>query len=253
MIITSINNELVKETAKLQQKKYRDSENKFLLEGFKCIEEAISSDINIETIFLNQKKEAWANNLKSDLKEKIILTNEPVLKKISSTDSAPEIVAVAVKKIYSLKDFESAKKLVLLENIKDLGNLGTILRTCCAFNSDGIILFGKECADIYSPKCVRSSVGNLWKIPFVYIDDIEILKTHFVDFEKTATLPKAKTYLKDYKTDKPMLVMFGSEADGLSEELIHLSDSQIKIEMSDNVESLNLSVSCAVVLYELFL
>ena len=253
MIITSINNDLVKETAKLQQKKYRDAENKFLLEGFKCVEEAINSDIKIDKIFLAQKKASWANSLKPNLQEKIILTGEPVLKKISATDTAPEIVAVAVKKIYSINDFKTAEKLVLLENIKDLGNLGTILRTCTAFNADGIILFGKECTDIYSPKCVRSSVGNLWKIPFIYLDDTGMLKTHFSKFEKIATLPKAKTYLNDYKTDKPVLVMFGSEADGLSNELVEFSNSQIKIEMADNVESLNLSVSCAVVLYKLFL
>ena len=153
-----------------------------------------------------------------------------------------------------MKDLSNAKKVVLLENIKDLGNLGTILRTASAFNSDGIILYGKECADIYNPKCVRASVGNLWKIPVVYIDKFEDLQKNFSSFERIATLPLAKTNLSDLKKGvKPQLVMFGSEADGLSGELVKFSEKQVKIEMPGNVESLNLSVSTAIVLYKLFL
>ena len=247
--ITSINNNLVKETVKLQQKKYRDTENKFLLEGRKCVEEAIGAGIEIEYIFvLKDKTDSY--NLPD---EKIILTNEIVLKKISTTDSAPEIVAIAKKKISSFNDLANAKKVVLIENIKDLGNLGTILRSSVAFGTDGVILYGKECADMYNPKCVRSTVGNLWKIPVVYVEKFEDLNKYFDKFERIATLPRAKSYLKDFKSTVPMLVMFGSEADGLSQELIAFSTKQVKIEMADNVESLNLSVSCAVVLYELFL
>lgn len=247
MEITSVNNDLVKETVKLQQKKYRDKENKFILEGLKCVEEAVNSGIEPEYIFvLKEKKENYKHLCKN-----LILTNEVVLKKISTTDSAPDIVAVAQKKVFSVSDIKTSKKLVLLENIKDLGNLGTILRTSVAFGADGIILFGSECADIYNPKCVRSSVGNLWKIPVVYISDLNELRENFKDFEKVATLPRAKSYLKDFRVSLPVMVMFGSEADGLSDELIKLSTSQVKIEMRENVESLNLSVSCAVVLYSI--
>lgn len=92
-MITSVNNELVKETVKLQQKKFRDRENKFLLEGFKCIEEAFNAGIEIEYAFTaDEDKYAF-------LSDKVILTNEAVLKKVSTTDTAPDAVAVAVKKI----------------------------------------------------------------------------------------------------------------------------------------------------------
>lgn len=244
--ITSVNNNLVKETVKLQQKKYRDKENKFLLEGFKCIEEAFNAGIGIEYAFVSDVKKY------EFLADKAILTTEPVLKKISTTDTAPDAVAVAFKKSYSSADLKNAKKVVLLENIKDLGNLGTILRTSTAFGVDAIILYGSECADIYNPKCVRSSVGNLWKIPVVYISDFSELKNEFSGFERVATLPRAKEYLKDIKVKEPLLVMFGSEADGLSDELINFATKSVKIEMASSVESLNLSVSCAVVLYKLF-
>ena len=119
--ITSVNNDLVKETVKLQQKKYRDKENRFLLEGRKCVEEAFNAGLEIETVFVLKEKSSQYNFLA----DKLILTTEAVLKKISTTESAPEVVAIAQKKIYSVRDLKKAKKVVLLENIKDLGNLGT--------------------------------------------------------------------------------------------------------------------------------
>lgn len=247
--ITSVNNDLVKETVKLQQKKYRDKENKFLLEGRKCVEEGFNAGLKIETIFVLKEK-ADQYDFPDD---KMILTSVAVLKKISTTDSAPEIVAVAQKKDYSISDLKNSKKVVLLENVKDLGNLGTILRTSVAFGADAVVLYGKECADLYNPKCVRSTVGNLWKIPVVYISDFEELKRVFADYDRVATLPRATHFLKNCKIDEKAVVMFGSEADGLSDELVKFSTKSVKIEMSPVVESLNLSVSCAVVLYELFL
>lgn len=242
-MITSTNNELVKETVKLQQKKYRDKENKFLLEGFKSIEEAFNAGVEIEYVLTtDEKRYAFAPN--------VIPASEAVLKKVSTTDSAPDAVGVAVKKVYTADDLKDAKKVVLLENIKDLGNLGTILRTAVAFGADAVVLYGKECTDVYNPKCVRSSVGNLWKIPVVYIDDFSGLKV-FEGFERVATLPRATQYLKDFSVKEPVLLMFGSEADGLSDELINFATKEVKIEMTQTVESLNLSISCAIVLYSL--
>lgn len=247
MEITSVNNELVKETVRLQQKKYRDRENKFLLEGEKSVKEAFDAGIEIEKVFVAAEQASKYDYLK----DKLIFTTEPVLKKISTTDSAPEVVAIAEQKHYDKNILKSCKKVILLENIRDLGNLGTILRTSAAFGADAVVLYG-DCADLYNPKCVRSSVGNLWKIPVVHIKEFNELGI-FDGFERVATLPRAKTYLKDFKTSFPSLVMFGSEADGLSRELIDFANREVKIEMADSVESLNLSVSCAVVLYELFL
>ena len=158
MEITSVNNDLVKETVKLQQKKYRIE--KFLLEGYKAIEEAYNAGLRFDYAFVLKEK---TDNYKF-LGDKIIETTEPVLKKISTTDSAPDAVAVAYKKEWDKSELSKAKKVVLLEDIKDLGNLGTILRTSVAFGADAVVLYG-ESVDLYNPKCVRSSVGNLWKVP----------------------------------------------------------------------------------------
>lgn len=251
--ITSVNNDLVKQVVKFQQKKYRDEEKKFLLEGYKAIEEAFLAKIDIEKVFVLKEKASKYSFLQDKLtKGNFILTIEPVLKKISTTDSPPEAVAVAKQKIFTVEDIKSAKKAVLLENIKDLGNLGTILRTAKAFSQDAVILFG-DTVDLYNPKCVRSAVGNLWKVPVVQIKDLTALKSNFENFERIATLPKAgdTTFLKCFKANPPCLVMFGSEAEGLSEDLINFSTQKVTIEMNSEVESLNLSVSVGIVLYNL--
>lgn len=238
MKITSVNNDLVKETAKLLQRKYR--KDKFLLEGTKCIEEAIESGLEIEHLFVLDGSNDFVGF------DNRIETSAAVLAKISSTESAPKAVAVA--KQLQRKWSNDYKKVVLLENIKDAGNLGTILRTAAAFNVDAVVLYG-DTVDLYNPKCVRSSVGNLWKIPVFELDDLSV----FAEYERVATLPKSNksVWLKDYKHAEKCLIMFGAESTGLSNELKDLATKNVTIEMSEKVESLNLSVSAAVILYKL--
>ena len=242
MKITSVNNDLIKETAKLLQRKYRDK--MFLLEGVKCIEEAIESGLEIVNLFVLENSSLFEG------KDKIEVT-EAVLSKISSTATPPKAVAAA--KIPTPAWSEDYKKIVLLEDIKDAGNLGTILRTACAFNVDALILYG-DTVDLFNPKCVRSSVGNLWKIPVFSIRDFEELKEKIANYEKIATLPKTdnSVWLRDYTPKERVVIMFGTESCGLSKELIDFADKNITIEMSDKVESLNLSISAGVILYKLF-
>lgn len=247
MEITSTTNEFVKNCAKLQQKKYRTETGKFLLEGYKAIKEAFDYGIEIETVFVDK------THLKDYhfVKALIVETNSAVLKKLSSTESAPPSVAIAKQKTYDIKVFKNFKNAILLEGIKDAGNLGAIIRSAVAFGCEGIVLFG-DCVDLYNPKSVRSAVGNLWKIPVISINDLSLLKSTFEKFSKVATLPKTTNFLKNFKPIKPILVMFGSEADGLSDKLTKYSTDSVKIEMSKNVESLNLASSAAIVMYELF-
>ena len=247
MEITSVNNDLVKETAKLQQKKYRNQSGKFLLEGYKAIREAFDCCIVLDRVFVDKKHLSEYSFAGSA----IIETTDAVLKKLSTTDSAPEAVAIGVQKEYDKRLLNSSKKVVLLENIKDLGNLGTIIRSSLAFGADAIILYG-DSVDIYNPKCVRASVGNLWKLPIFHFKTVEELKDNFSNFERVATLPRSNNLLKTYKAKLPILVMFGSEADGLSGDLINFATDSVKIEMVKTVESLNLATSVSVILYQLF-
>ena len=238
MKITSVNNELVKETAKLLQKKYR--KDLFLLEGGKCIEEAVNSGLEIVHLFVEEGEDLF-----KDFENKIE-TTEAVLSKISSTETPPKAVAVAkkIKREWS----HLYKKVILLEGIKDAGNLGTILRSACAFNIDAVVLYG-DTVDLYNPKCVRSTVGNLWKIPVFEMNDLSV----FENYERVATLPKSNNtiWLKDYIPQEKVLIMFGSEASGLSEELKNFATNNVTIEMSDKVESLNLSISAGIFMYKI--
>ena len=245
MKITSVNNDLVKETAKLLKGKYREDTGLFLIEGKKGVKEALEAGINIKKIFVLE-------GVKDYPEEITIETTEAVLSKISDAKSAPKVVAVANQPEVDISKLNNAKKVILLENIKDAGNLGTILRTVSAFGYDAVILFG-DTVDLYNPKCVRSAVGNLWKVPVIKIKDFEELEKIFTSFERIATLPKGDKVinLKEFKPSEKMLIMFGSEADGLTEQLKSFATKNLTIEMASNVESLNLSISAAIIMYQL--
>lgn len=245
MKITSVNNDLIKETAKLLKSKYREETSYFLIEGEKAVKEALEFGVKISNIFVLEGYTKVFNH-------EIIEVNEAVMSKITDAKSAPKIVAVAEQLIYNKEDFKKAKNLILLEDIKDPGNLGTIIRTAVAFNIDGIILYG-DTVDLYNPKCVRSAVGNLWKIPIISISNIPDLKNTFKDFQFVSTLPLNNNVieLNNYKFDKKNIVMFGSEANGLSSELKKISTKAITIPMSTNVESLNLSISAGIIMYSI--
>jgi len=248
MEITGVNNSLVKETVKLQQKKYRVDSGKFLLEGYKSVYESFYSGIELESVFvLKEKAEKY-----KFLKRELILTTEAVLKKISTTDSAPEVVAVGFQPKPDYERLKKAKKVILLENISDAGNLGTIIRSAAAFNIDALVLYGNT-VDLYNPKCVRSTVGNLWKVDVFHIKDLTELQTYFDSYERVATLPKSDNsiWLKDWTPKGKILLMFGSEADGLSDELKNYATLNLTIEMNKEVESLNLSTSASIVMYVL--
>lgn len=108
---------------------------------------------------------------------------------------------------------------------------------------------------MYNPKCVRASVGNLWKTPVFQTKDFNFIEKYFNNFTRIATLPKSddSTYLKDFQPQDKTLVMFGAESDGLSKQLIDYSTDKITIEMDSKVESLNLSMSAGIIFYKLFL
>ena len=247
--ITSLTNELVKETVKLKQKKYREETGLFLLEGIKPVEEAINAGVQIIRIFVSDRK---ILNRLSECGAEIIKTNDAVLKKISTTDTAPQIIAAGCQMKNSEDWIRRAKRIVLFEGIKDAGNLGTILRTAAALGIDGIILY-KDTVDVYNPKCVRSSVGNLWKNNILKINDFNKLKNVLSGFTKIGTLPKAENsvYLSDFQFPLRSCVCFGSEAEGLSEELKDFMDTNVTIEMEDFVESLNLSISAGIIMYKM--
>ena len=243
--INSISNNRIKEILKLHQKKYRDGLGLFIVEGFKAVEELIENNIDI--------KEIYAIKAFDTEKYTVKIIDESIMKKISTTSSTCEILAVAKKKEYNINDFIKKNKLILLDSISDPGNLGTIIRSASAFGIDGIILY-KDCVDMYSSKVIRSAAGNFFKIPIIIIKNTEEIKNNFKDFNKIATAlyEKNTNSIEEFKNIKKYIIMFGSEANGLSNELINIADKNIILKMNNNVESLNLSVSASIIMYELF-
>lgn len=248
--ITSVNNELIKSTSKLSQKKYRDESGLFLLEGEKAVSEAISSGVKIKNIFINKNNNRLIEQYKN---QSYFCVNDKILSKITDAKTAPDIIATAYKIENDINKIPKENSIILLlENIKDAGNLGTAIRTASAFNIDGIILLG-ETVDIYSPKVVRSSVGYLWKTPIYKADSFSLIKEYFGGHDFYATSVDKNLNLKnlqDANIVAPCVIMFGSEAFGLSENLIKNVNNYVTIPIKGDIESLNLSISIGIVLYE---
>lgn len=250
--ISSVQNPIVKMLVSLHQKKNRQETGLFIIEGYKGVEGAINYGLEITHIFLNESAQEKASIFPENV---LYLVNDKVLKKISTTDSPCEVLAAAKQLNYSLEDLTKDKNplIIVLEDVKDPGNLGTIIRTAKAAGASGIILTG-EAADIYNPKTVRASAGNLWKLPVIYFEQKQNIRQEllkYCDFQFISTVvgdKNTKNYNEvDYKP--PTVIFFGSEAQGLSRELINQSDFSVKIPMHKDVESLNLSVSVGIILY----
>lgn len=243
--ITSVSNNKIKETAKLHQKKYRNEKGLFLLEGFKPIKEAFDAGVDIECVFTTSK-----HICKFDfMNEKIIQVSESVLEKISTTESIPEAAAVAKQKKYSLSDVKDKKRILLIENIKDAGNLGTLVRSASAFSIDSVILCG-DTVDIYNPKVVRSTVGAMFKLPIVKAALQDVKKT-FDNAKFIASVVNHKDVVnpESINYNDPFVLMLGSEADGLTDVALNIADIKTTIPISCYTESLNLSTAGSILLY----
>ena len=242
MHIESLSNNKIKAIKKLHLKKYRDEYKLFIAEGKKALEDIIHSSVEIITVYAI-KEVSYKN---------AVYISEDDMKKISTTSSPCEVLTIAKKKVYDINSFEKLNSVVLLDSVSDPGNLGTIIRSACAFGMDGIVLFS-DCTDMYSSKVIRSAAGNFFKIPIIQLKEISEIKKYFKSYKiiSTSLLKNNNITLKDcLKTDKK-IIMFGSEANGLSKELENLSDYNIKLNMQNNVESLNLAVCASIVMYEI--
>ena len=244
--ITSTSNDKVKETAKLLQKKFREETGFFIVEGEKAIEGLCKANYQILKIFIKDGCESKFSDISAG--EKYIV-NDAVMSKISSTKTPGEIIAVAKQKRYDIKNFLNKKFLILLENIKDAGNLGTILRTSKAFEVEGILLLG-DTIDLYNPKVIRASVG-CFDIPVINIkyEDLKLFKNHNI---YSTALYKNSIPLKNITFKMPFIIAFGSEAEGLSDNFLQNKTVNFNIETSTCVESLNLASAVSICLYEIF-
>lgn len=239
MLITSINNQTIKELDKLKQKKYRDLKQKFLIEGEHLVEEAEKSGV-LEKIILLENSE-YPSKLEK------IYVSKSVMKKLSSLDTPPNIIGVC--KMLSKKKL--GKKVLLLDDIQDPGNLGTIIRSSVAFNVDSIVM-SLNTVDLYNPKVIRSTQGMIFKINLIKDDlgqVIEKLKSKNIPIY-TTNVNGGENIKNINSTDSYGLIM-GNEGNGVKDEISALADRKIYIPMNSKVESLNVSVAASILLYEL--
>lgn len=252
--ITSKENSLYKDL----KNKAKEKTNHIFIEGKKLFVEAINSSLEIEKIVIDKKSEhLFVDLLTGKNISEIIYMNNDLIASIFTTDSKPEsselIIALAKRPLYKNSDiFKTKKNIVLLENIQDPGNLGTIIRSALAFDAGGIILRGST-VDPFNTKVIRSSAGAVFKLPVIRVEDINELKElkNKENYKIIATSNKAGKLLSQIKSRTQNIFLFGNEGYGLSKELENIADEIISIPHSKKTESLNLGIAVSIVLWEL--
>lgn len=268
-MITSIANGRVKRIVQLQEKsKARNKENVFIAEGFKMFEEAPLEKIKEiyaqENIFEGTDGYALFQKI-SDCKKAGIETEivtEEVFQKMSDTRSPQGILCVMEQSGYQSheliqkallrqKEENRAPVFLLLEDIQDPGNLGTMIRTGEGAGIDGIFMTRKT-VDIYNPKTIRSTMGSLYRVPFVYADDLGemILLLRKAGIRTYAAHLEGKQSFDEISYREGSAFLIGNEGNGLKKETADLADIYVKIPMEGQVESLNAAVSAALLMYQ---
>ena len=253
-IISSKDNEIIKNIRKLKEKKYRDLENKFVIEGVKLLEEGINESAEIKQIVVCEEC-LNDGSLSKDLLYKIakydcIYVTKKVFETISDVKTPQGILAVVEKKKISNNIDFSEDIIVVLDNIQDPGNLGTILRTLDSANLKQIII-SKNSSDSYNPKVVRSTMGAIFRVNIIEVDDLvetlKSMKEKGFEILVTDLDTNNSIYDIDYKNK---VVVIGNEANGVSKEVENIADVKVKIPMLGKTESLNASVATGIIVYE---
>ena len=255
-MITSTSNAKIKRIVQLRKKKKaRDAEGVFLVEGirmFREIPEKLLQEIYIsENCEEKEGKEIRRRASACGIRPELV--SDGVFAYLSDTQTPQGILCVVGQLSYSLEEVADAScpHMLVLDRLQDPGNVGTILRTAEGAGVTGILLDG-ECADIYNPKTIRSTMGSVFRMPFYYIQDLEegirYLKKRGI-CTYAAHLEGKRAYdEEDYR--KPCAFLIGNEGNGLRPEIADLADTYIRIPMAGEVESLNAAIASAVLMFE---
>lgn len=242
----------------LKESKTARAKNRcFFVEGVRSVEEVFDSDYDIRFVVLSDSFLRSDDVLLQKIKRKV---SDDKLYRVSNRTFSELTDTVTPQGILAVINFADEKiddilkdnfLIVALDRIQDPGNMGTIIRTADAAGTDGIIV-GKGCVDIYSPKVVRSAMGSLFHIPIVQTED---LRETLIELKQkggqvvTTHLSATQDYSDvNYKTST--VIVMGSEAEGVSQEIYDISDELIKIPMPGQAESLNVSVAHGIIAFE---
>ncbi len=249
-MISSTSNVKVKNLINLKKNaRARKKENCFLVEGPRMFFEIPKN--RVKECYLTEE---FANRYVKELEDwKYELISENVCRHISDTKTPQGVIAVVKREEPSIKELLNKEKnpcFFLLENLQDPGNLGTIIRTAEGAGVTGIIM-NKETVDIYNPKVIRSTMGAVFRVPFVIVDSLTEVITLLKEKDISVYAGHLKGdvfYKQDYRSGSAFLI--GNEGNGLTDEITALADYKIKIPMKGKVESLNAAVSATILMYE---
>lgn len=252
--IISKENAIIKHIIKLKEKKYRIEYNEFIIEGAKIVKEAIEEDANIKNIIISEEalnNELVEKQLKTVLEtQNYILVSNSIFKELSEVEKPQGVLAIIEKNAYNNKIDYTQDLILILDNIQDPGNLGTIIRTA---DSVGLkqILISKGTVDAYNPKVIRSTMGAIFRVNILESanlkNEIENIKKN--KFKVVITSLQTEKSIYDIRLNKVAIVI-GNEANGVSKEIKELADINAIIPMKGKTESLNASVATGVILYE---
>ena len=236
--ITSLTNEYVKELVKLHDKKYRDDKRKFIIEGYNLISEAKEA---LETVLIVDEKDMVTGI------ENILVTEE-IINKIAFTKTPQKIIGIC----NYLEDFKlTGERFLLLDQLQDPGNVGTLVRSALGFAID-LVIFSKGSVDIYNDKFIRATQGALFKIKIITGDLPEIiLELKKQEVKIIGTSLSSSVSLEAITSEKKYALVLGNEANGVSKELLELTDVNVKIAINPLLESLNVGVAGGIILHYL--
>lgn len=247
--IASLKNPLIKETKKLQQKKYRDKTGTYLLEGFHLVQEAYKAGIVFSDVFVSQRGlQEWDKWFAAELPEMTLVSDE-ILKSLASQPAPQGIIAVAKIVEGTTVDYRGAW--LLLDNVQDPGNVGTLIRTADAAGFSGVIL-GDGSADLYNPKTLRSTQGSLYHLPVVSQNLLAAMPNFKEDglIIGTALDKQAKNY-RTLEVPENFALVLGNEGQGVSEAVFAQVDVTTYIEMKGQAESLNVAIAGGILMFHL--
>lgn len=252
-IITSKDNENIKSIKKLKERKYRDLNNEYIIEGIKILKEAIQEKAVIKKIVICE--ECLANNIIDEkllyeiAKYDCLYVSKKIFEGLTDVSKPQGILAVVEKN--NKKDINYNEDIIVaLDGLQDPGNLGTILRTLDSANLSQVVV-SKDTVDAYNPKVVRSTMGAIFRVNIVEAENLKEtlkeMKRHKYKVMCTDLTASKNIYEIDY--NKKILVI-GNEANGISKELLDMADEKIIIPMLGKTESLNASVATSIIVYE---
>ena len=238
MLYSSKDNKKIKYVKKLNDKKYRDEFNEFIIEGEHLVQEAYKCGLLKEIVLLE--------GFSIDINVPYIEVTDSIMKYISNLDTPCNILGICKKK----NDKLTGNRLLLLDDIQDPGNMGTIIRSCVAFNMDTIVL-NKGCVDIYNPKVLRATQGMIFNVNIITEDLYEFIKNIKGEYKILGTDVNNGKDLKSIEKVEKFAIIMGNEGKGVKSNLLDLCDEYIHINMNKNCESLNVAVATSIILYEL--